>query len=220
MDSLWKSLAENFVSNRKNNFLWSYTCRSTLTMLGVALGLKAQQHWTGCIATVKVPRPPNLHGRIQAAYRERSLLNPRVQLGSGIVLDSNYGPKMYWRLFLQFSRWIRWILKHNDIPWCHSYTRIDTASRSLMTVEQMSWATADFSKKAAPRALLQLIPRTQSQNHKDYSHPKQIAGKSLLLTLFHCKKLSTGLVCWAGLLHARNLQQIPHACGLYCFQLY
>lgn len=188
-------------------------------MPGVALGLKAQRPWTGRVAAIKVTRPLNLHGLVWAACRERCLLYPRVQLGSGIVLDSNYGPKMYWRPFLKFSRLIRWILKHSNIPWCHWYTRINTASGSLMTVVQMSWAAADFSKKAAPRALLQLIPRAYSQNCKDCRHPKQIAGKSLLPTIFHYKKWSFGLVFWAGLLHVGNLRQVPHACGLYCFQL-
>lgn len=81
MDSLWKSLAENFISNRNNNFLQSYTCKSTLSTLGVALGLKAQRHRAVCVAAVKVTRPLNLHGCIQAAYRERSLLSPKVHAG-------------------------------------------------------------------------------------------------------------------------------------------
>lgn len=57
-----------------------------------------------------------------------------------------------------------------------------------MTVEQMYWATDDFNKKAAPRAVLQLIPRAQFQTQRDCSLPKQRAEKSLLFTLFHYKK--------------------------------
>lgn len=108
MDSLWKSLAEHFTSNRKSNFLWSYTCRSPSSTLGAALGLRARRCGTG-----RVTRPLSPCGHVQAVRRERSLLNTSTQLGSGVLLDTNYGPELYQRPIRQIH------MANSELPPMH-----------------------------------------------------------------------------------------------------